>query len=85
MMVGLTVYEDFVSYDKGVYEHVAGGVVGGHAMKLIGYGHDEQDGSLYWILQNQWSESWGAKGFVNIKAGQIGIDSMALSCDPDIE
>jgi hypothetical protein len=24
-------------------------------------------------------------GFVNVAAGEIGLDSMALSCDPDIK
>jgi hypothetical protein len=24
-------------------------------------------------------------GFINVKAGEIGLDSMAVGCDPDIE
>lgn len=48
MMVGLTVYEDFMNYEKGVYDHVTGIAVGGHAIKIIGWDHDE-NGSLYWI------------------------------------
>ena len=87
MMVGLSVYEDFTSYKSGIYSHVAGVMVGGHAIRMIGWGHDDTeggDGSLYWICQNQWSTSWGMNGIVNVKAGEIGMDSMALSCDPDI-
>lgn len=41
MMVGLTVYEDFMNYEKGVYEYTTGVAVGGHAIKIIGWGHDE--------------------------------------------
>ena len=52
-------------------------------MKLVGYGEDEKVG-LYWILQNQWTIEWGEQGFVRVKAGEIGIDSVALSCLPDI-
>ena len=52
-------------------------------MKLIGYGTDDQEG-LFWLLQNQWTEEWGEKGFVRIKHGEIGIDSVALSCIPDL-
>lgn len=48
-------------------------------MKLIGYGVDGKEG-LYWILQNQWSEDWGDRGYIKIKAGEIGIDSVGLSC-----
>lgn len=84
MMVGLSVFEDFFSYLSGIYEYTTGELQGGHAIKLIGWGTDE-DGSLYWICQNQWSTSWGEQGFINIKAGEIGLDSMALSCMPDIE
>jgi cathepsin B len=40
VMVGLTVYEDFTSYKNGTYSHVAGGMVGGHAIRIIGWGHD---------------------------------------------
>ena len=84
MMVGLVVFEDFYSYQSGIYHYTTGQQVGGHAMKLIGWGHDQDDGSLFWILQNQWGEKWGMSGFVYIKAGEIGIDSMALACVPDL-
>jgi len=52
LMVGLSVYEDFSSYKSGIYRHVAGQMVGGHAIKMIGWGHSEEDGSLYWVCQN---------------------------------
>ena len=48
MMVGLTVYEDFSSYESGIYKHVAGNMVGGHAIKMVGWGHDDE-GGLFWI------------------------------------
>lgn len=83
LMVGLTVYEDFTSYKEGVYRHVTGEMVGGHAIRMIGWGH-EDDGSLYWLCQNQWTEKWGMNGTIKIGAGEIGLDSMALACDPDL-
>ena len=72
-----------MSYESGVYVQTSGEEMGGHAMKLIGFGEDENLG-LFWILQNQWTSDWGDKGFIKIKAGEIGIDSVALSCKPDI-
>nr|TKV90020.1 hypothetical protein SEVIR_9G000400v2 [Setaria viridis] len=36
--VGFTVYADFTHYKSGVYKHVTGGMMGGHAVKLIGWG-----------------------------------------------
>lgn len=58
MMVGLTVYEDFYNYHNGTYHYTTGEMLGGHAMKLLGWGTDA-DGSLYWMCQNQWTEVWG--------------------------
>lgn len=83
VMVGLIIYEDFMNYESGIYKYVTGDEIGGHAMKMVGYGHDETEG-LFWYLQNQWSEDWGEKGFVRIKAGEIGIDSVAMACMPDL-
>ena len=51
MQVGLTVFEDFYSYKEGVYHYTTGEMVGGHAIKVVGWGTAE-DGSLYWICQN---------------------------------
>ena len=48
IMVGLLAYEDLYDYESGIYEHTAGELVGGHAIRAVGWGHDE-DGHLYWI------------------------------------
>jgi len=55
MMVGLLIYEDLYNYKEGIYEYTTGKFVGGHAIRAIGWGHDD-DGFLYWILQNQWTD-----------------------------
>ena len=51
MMMGLMIFEDFMSYSEGIYVQTTGQMIGGHAMKLIGFGEDPELG-LYWILQN---------------------------------
>ncbi len=38
MMVGFTIYEDFLSYSIGEYHPTTTKTVGGHAVKLIGWG-----------------------------------------------
>jgi cathepsin B len=83
MMVGFVVYSDFLNYYSGIYEHVTGGVSGGHAVKLIGWNYDS-NGRLYWICQNQWGTNWGINGYFNIYAGEAGLDSAAFSCEPDV-
>jgi cathepsin B len=35
------------NYEEGIYEHVFGDLVGGHAMRIEGWGHDS-DGNLFW-------------------------------------
>lgn len=64
-----TVYEDFVNYKSGVYRHTTGSALGGHAVKIIGYGED------YWIVNNSWNETWGDNGTFKIAFGECGIDS----------
>ncbi|KAG6517401.1 hypothetical protein ZIOFF_020787 [Zingiber officinale] len=45
--VDFTVYEDFAHYQSGVYKHLTGYPMGGHAVKLIGWGTSEE-GEDYW-------------------------------------
>lgn len=44
----LCLEQDFAHYKSGVYKHVTGDALGGHAVKLIGWGTSE-DGEDYWV------------------------------------
>jgi cathepsin B len=70
-----TVYEDFVSYKSGVYQHVSGSELGGHAVKMIGWG--VENGTPYWLIANSWNDTWGDKGLFKILRGsdECGIES----------
>merc|ERR1712093_930576 len=57
-----SVYSDFVHYKSGVYEHKSGQMLGGHAIKIIGFG-TTASGEKYWQVANSWTTSWGNKGF----------------------
>ena len=70
---GFTVYEDFMSYKSGVYQHTTGGMLGGHAIKAVGWG--TEDGTDYWIMANSWDTTWGDSGFFKIKRGDSGINN----------
>jgi len=74
-----TVYADFVHYKSGVYSHQTGSQLGGHAIKIIGYG--TEDGTDYWLVQNSWTTTWGDGGYFKIKAGsdECGIESQAIA------
>jgi cathepsin B len=71
---GFTVYEDFLTYQTGVYHHVTGSALGGHAIKILGYGTDS--GVDYWLCANSWNETWGDNGYFKIKRGtnECGIE-----------
>ena len=70
-----TVYEDFLTYKSGVYQHVTGKALGGHAIKVMGWG--VENGVKYWLAVNSWNEEWGDKGTFKIRRGtnECGIES----------
>ena len=76
------VYEDFVTYKSGVYQHVTGEYLGGHAIKILGWG--VEDGVKYWLCVNSWNEEWGDKGFFKSKRGsnESGIENNAYAGMP---
>merc|ERR1711862_1089092 len=43
-----TVYEDFVNYKSGVYQHVTGKALGGHAIRLLGWGEENELPTGWW-------------------------------------
>jgi len=70
-----SVYGDFPNYKSGVYEHKSGQMLGGHAIKIFGWG--VEDGVKYWLVANSWNEDWGDNGTFKIKRGtnECGIES----------
>lgn len=73
--VTFTVMQDFPAYRSGVYTHVNGSALGGHAVTAIGWGVDA--GVPYWLIKNSWSTYWGESGFFRIRRGtdEVGIES----------
>ncbi len=70
----MVVYEDFYYYESGVYEHVSGGVEGGHAVALIGW----IDADQCWIAKNSWGTTWGEQGFFKIRWGEAEIEQWVV-------
>jgi len=70
-----TVYEDLILYKDGVYQHVHGKQLGGHAIRILGWGVEK--GTPYWLIANSWNADWGNKGFFKILRGEdhCGIES----------
>lgn len=71
IVAAFDVYEDFRDYTGGIYEHVWGDLLGGHAVAIVGY----NDAENYWIVKNSWGTGWGETGWFKIRYGQCNIDS----------
>eukprot|EP01017_Pseudomicrothorax_dubius_P012442 TRINITY_DN1514_c0_g1_i2.p1 TRINITY_DN1514_c0_g1~~TRINITY_DN1514_c0_g1_i2.p1 ORF type:complete len:299 (-),score=57.37 TRINITY_DN1514_c0_g1_i2:61-957(-) len=77
-----SVYNDFFAYQSGIYYPVSGDYVGLHAVKIIGWG--VENNISFWIAQNSWDDTWGENGYFRIKAGVCGFDqpSSIVAGDP---
>lgn len=78
------VYSDFMSYKSGVYRRNSNQLLGGHAVKIVGWGQDT-DGTEYWIVANSWGTTWGEQGFFRMAFGQCGFEEMLWSGAADFE
>ncbi|CAM0150356.1 unnamed protein product [Urochloa decumbens] len=59
---------NFQFYNGGVMTGDSCGTDLNHAVTAIGYGTAE-DGSQYWLLKNQWGQSWGEGGYMRLERG----------------
>ena len=62
-----TVYADFVQYKSGVYQRHSNQVLGGHAIRILGWG--VENGVDYWLCANSWNTDWGDNGYFKILRG----------------
>lgn len=62
-----SVYSDFYNYKSGIYKYTSGYKVGGHAIRIVGWG--VENGINYWIISNSWGLYWGEQGFFRMQQG----------------
>eukprot|EP01065_Artemidia_motanka_P048778 TRINITY_DN794_c0_g1_i1.p1 TRINITY_DN794_c0_g1~~TRINITY_DN794_c0_g1_i1.p1 ORF type:complete len:523 (+),score=203.80 TRINITY_DN794_c0_g1_i1:64-1632(+) len=79
-----TVYADFENYVSGVYKHTSGSQLGGHAVKIVGFGTTSA-GVKYWKVANSWNPYWGEKGYFRIARGnnECGIEGQVVASAAD--
>jgi len=79
-----SVYEDFLTYKSGVYTHKTGSMLGGHAIKILGWG--VENNVPYWLVANSWNEDWGNQGFFKIQKGknECGIEGQVVAGLPKL-
>jgi parallel beta-helix repeat protein len=66
------VYQDFLSFTTGIYQHRWGKARGPHYMAIVGYNDDPG----YWIVKNSWGTKYQDQGWVNIKYGECEIGTI---------
>ncbi|KAI6234304.1 Peptidase [Aphelenchoides fujianensis] len=73
------VYEDFYLYSAGVYAHTSGEYVGGHAVRIVGWG--VKGGMPFWTAGNSWGAAWGEKGFFRIRrnTNEVNFESFIVT------
>ena len=77
--VAFTVYADFENYASGIYHHVSGGQLGGHAVRVVGWG--KEGNTTYWKIANSWNKYWGEHGYFRIVRGsnECGIENQPVA------
>jgi cathepsin B len=85
IVAAFDVFEDFYQYKSGIYQYQAGDFVGGHAVRIVGYG--EENGVKYWKVANSWDWYWGEEGYFRIRRGtdECGFESEITSGNADVD
>ena len=73
-----------MSYRGGVYRRKSSNLLGGHAVKIVGWGKDT-DGTEYWIVANSWNTTWGEQGFFRIAFGECGFEDSLWAGQPHLD
>ncbi|KAL3077617.1 hypothetical protein niasHT_037002 [Heterodera trifolii] len=68
--LALPLTEEFLHYDSGIFhpfprQHFDDRIIYWHVVRLIGWGHDEDD-QLFWVAVNSFGEQWGENGFFRV-------------------
>ncbi|CAL6019317.1 Cathepsin_B [Hexamita inflata] len=73
-----TLYEDFMFYTGGIYQHSYGKLLGYHTCEIVGHG--QENGVAYWKVKFYFGPDFGEKGFIKFIMGQneCGIEDYPL-------
>ena len=63
---------EFQSYSSGILDTPKCGTQLDHGVLVIGYG--QENGDLYWLVKNSWSDQWGDNGYIKIARSESTND-----------
>jgi hypothetical protein len=80
LVVGFNMYEDFLKHYDGTSIYIPKPnqpILGGHAVKVVGWGADLQDGQLvsFWLCANSWGKHWGDEGYFRMQIGNAMLQA----------
>jgi len=82
VVTGMKTYEDFMTYNGGIYEYKWGRETDPHAVTIVGYGYDSARRNGYWIIRNSWGPKWGENGYFRIYFNSVNNpESNACAAD----
>ncbi len=82
LMTTLDVYADFLAYRSGIYRHVSGESLGGHAVSIVGF----NDAKKAWLIRNSWGQEWGEAGYAWISyadSSGVGEETWSYEVKPE--
>ncbi len=89
VVITFDVYDDLQSYSSGIYSYTSGGLQGGTARIIVGWGSEGT--TDYWIVKMDWGDNWGESGYVrmnmvssNIRYDYIYVTTGSSYLDPEI-
>jgi C1A family cysteine protease len=80
------VYRDFTYYKSGIYKHVSGELLGGHAICVVGWSTKDE----CFIVKNSWGSDWGEEGYFRIAFSEMssvvkfGIQAAKFDIPPEL-
>lgn len=85
---GFHLYENLLELkNNDIYSSVAGNNLGGHAIRIVGWGSKTVNNSKleYWIIANSWGTKWCNNGYGNIRIGikELELEDNAVGIVPD--
>lgn len=75
-LAGVVMASDWQAYEAGVFSGCPADADLDHGILIVGFGHDEEVKSDYWLIQNSWSPSFGEAGFIRIKREDTPVCGM---------
>jgi cathepsin B len=81
------VYPDFYTFDPRVQVYDCdeqGKPIGGHAVRIIGWGENKEDGKFWWVA-NSFGTNWGLDGYFKMRRGTntCGLEENVIVGLPD--